>query len=194
MLDVASYGATYAPFGRHGAARGDGGGSAPDTPLAAGDWDGPLSTGAPGSRACPASGLVVHAATCAFGDPEIEPARTRGLGRAPAEIRRERVSPPALAALTQRRRQGEGVAHPPIIRTGSARRPALAAGGGVPDDGPGLHVGPGAAEAAERAHEGSSRTAIREALPGQYPLRTVTPTMAQSTAAIDSIQSTLGSK
>jgi hypothetical protein len=33
----------------------------------------PLSTGAPGSRSCPAPGLVVHAGTCAADVSEIAP-------------------------------------------------------------------------------------------------------------------------
>jgi hypothetical protein len=33
----------------------------------------PLSAGAPGSQACSAPGLVVHAGTCAFGGPESAP-------------------------------------------------------------------------------------------------------------------------
>ena len=33
----------------------------------------PLSTGAPGSRSCPAPGLVVHAGMCAFGESESPP-------------------------------------------------------------------------------------------------------------------------
>jgi hypothetical protein len=33
----------------------------------------PLPTGAPGSRSCPPPGLVVHAGTCAFGEPESAP-------------------------------------------------------------------------------------------------------------------------
>jgi hypothetical protein len=46
----------------------------PVAPIAAGDFDGsPFSTGAPGSRPCHAPGLVLHAGTCAFGEPESAP-------------------------------------------------------------------------------------------------------------------------